>query len=140
MDISAAIDFARPFNNGVLVTIKRDGRPQLSNISYAISVDGEIRISITANRAKFANMQRDPRVSLHVTQPNFWGYVVFDAEARLSPVAASTSDSTVEELIALYKAIQGEHPNWDDYRAAMVSDHRTVVHIRPTHAYGMIVN
>ena len=140
MDIDAAIEFARPFNNGVLVTVKRDGRPQLSNISYAINAHGEILISITVKRAKFANMQRDPRVSLHVSQPNFWGYVVFDAEARLSPVAAAADDSTVDELVHLFKAIQGEHPDWNEYRNAMVTDRRTVVHLRPTHAYGMIGN
>jgi PPOX class probable F420-dependent enzyme len=97
-----------------------------------------IRISITADRAKFVNLTRDPRATLHVSQPDFWAYVVFDADAEVAPVAAAPDDATVEELVELYRGVQGEHPDWDEYRAVMVSDRRTVVRLRPTHAYGML--
>lgn len=67
MDLAGAIEFARTRRNGVLTTIRRDGRPQLSNIAYAIDTDATIRISITADRAKTKNLQRDPRASLRVS-------------------------------------------------------------------------
>ena len=137
MDLTAALDFARPRRNGVLTTLKADGRPQLSNIIYAVGDDGIVRISITADRAKYANLRRDPRASLHVTQDDFWAYVVLEGDVELAPVAAAPDDATVEELVTLYRAMVGEHPDWDDYRRAMVTDRRTVARLRPTHAYGM---
>jgi len=137
MELTAALDFARPRKNGVLVALKSDGRPQLSNISYAVGGDDVVRISITAGRAKYANLRRDNRASLYVSREDFWGYVVIDAEAELSPMAAEPNDATVEELVALYRAVAGEHSNWDEYRAAMVADRRLVVRLRPVHAYGM---
>ena len=122
----------------MLTTQKRDGRPQLSNISYHLDADDVVRVSITATRSKYHNMVRDPRVSLHVARPDFWAYVVFEGNADLSPVAADPHDATVDELVALYRAIGGEHPNWDEYRAAMVADRRVVLRLRPTHVYGML--
>lgn len=110
----------------------------MSNITYLAGDDGVIRISITADRAKFVNLTRDPRASLHVSQPDFWGYVVFDADADVATVAAAADDATVEELVELYRGVQGEHPDWDEYRAVMVRDRRTVVRLHPTHTYGML--
>lgn len=140
MELAAALDFIRPRKNGVLVALKRDGRPQLSNITYTLGDDGIVRISITADRAKFANLQRDSRASLYVSREDFWGYVVVEADAELAPVAADPHDATVEELIALYRAAVGEHPDWNEYRAAMVADHRLLVRLHPIHAYGMIAD
>jgi PPOX class probable F420-dependent enzyme len=137
MEITDALAYVRDRRNGVLVTLKRDGRPQLSNISFAVGDDDVVRISITADRAKYANLVRDPRASLHVTAEDFWSYVVLEGDADLTPVAAAPDDATVEELVALYRAVLGEHPDWDDYRAAMVRDRRVVLRLRPTHAYGM---
>ncbi|MGB8858628.1 MAG: PPOX class F420-dependent oxidoreductase [Ilumatobacteraceae bacterium] len=139
MELAAALDFIRPRRNGVLVALKRDGRPQLSNITYFLGDDGVIRISITADRAKYANLRRDPRASLYVSKEDFWGYVVVDADAELTAVAEDAHDATVEELILVYRGAVGEHPNWDEYRAAMVADHRLVVRLHPAHAYGMVM-
>ncbi len=83
-------------------------------------------------------MRRDPRVSFHVTSGDFWSYVVVDGHAELSAVAQDPHDAAVEELIDLYRAVQGEHPDWDDYRAAMVRDRRLVVRLRAERAYGMV--
>ena len=138
MDITTALEFARPRRNGVLSTTKRDGRPQLSNITYGVGGDGIVRISITADRAKYVNLRRDPRASLHITRDDFWAYVVLEGDVDLAPVSASTDDATVEELVELYRSLAGDHKNWDDYRAAMVRDRRTVVRLTPTHAYGML--
>ncbi|MBK5332930.1 MAG: PPOX class F420-dependent oxidoreductase [Ilumatobacteraceae bacterium] len=137
MDISEALDFAADRQNGVLVTQRRDGRPQLSNITYGVA-DGVIKISITATRAKYFNLKRNPQASLYVTRDDFWAYVVIDADAEVSAVATKPDDPAVDELVAYYRALAGEHPDWDDYRKVMVADKRVVVTLEPTHAYGML--
>jgi PPOX class probable F420-dependent enzyme len=124
---------------GVLVTLRKDGWPQLSNVNYGW--DGAtqtIRISTTEDRAKTANLRRDPRASFHVASGDFWSYVVVDGHAQLSAVARDPHDAAVEELIDLYRAVQGEHPDWDDYRAAMVRDRRLVISLPAERAYGMV--
>ena len=138
MELDAALDFVRSRHQGVLITLKRDGRPQLSNIAYNLGDDGVVRISITNGRAKTANIRRDDRVSLHVTRDDFYAYVVLEGEAELAPVVTSPDDPTADELVAYYRGIAGEHPNWDEYRQAMVDDQRLVVRLRPTRAYGML--
>jgi len=138
MDLPDALDFARPRRWGVLATLMASGRPQLSNVGYTLGDDGVIRISVTASRAKTANARRDPRVSLHVTSEDFWSYVVIEGEAELSPVSAAPDDATVDELVEYYRAIQGEHPDWDEYRDAMVADRRLVMRVRPSRAYGSL--
>jgi PPOX class probable F420-dependent enzyme len=137
MEISEALDFVATRQNGVLATQKRDGRPQLSNITYGV-VDGVIKISITAGRAKYFNLLRDRRASLYVTREDFWGYVVLDGDATMSEIATKPDDPGADELVEYYRAIAGEHPDWDDYRKVMVSDKRVVVRLQPTHAYGML--
>ncbi|MFF9063328.1 TIGR03618 family F420-dependent PPOX class oxidoreductase [Streptomyces sp. NPDC014882] len=123
---------------GVLVTLKRDGRPQLSNVSHHYDPDeGVIRISVTDGRAKTRNLRRDPRVSYHVSTPDRRAYTVVEGTADLSPVAGHPYDDTVEELVRLYRDVQGEHPDWEDYRAAMVRDRRLVVRVRVERAYGI---
>ena len=129
-------------NGGVLTTIKSDGRPQLSNVSYHYypgtgAEFGTIKVSITADRAKYRNLLRDPRASLHVTTPDFWAYAVAEATAELSAVAAAEDDETVRELIELFRDVQGEHSDWDDYRRAMVADQRVVLRLPVSRVYGM---
>lgn len=136
MELSNALLHAASQHQGVLVTLKRDGRPQLSNIAYD-AADGLVRISITADRAKYANATRDPNVSLYVGRGDFGAYVVLEGDAEVTPPAEATDDDTVDALIDLYRAMAGEHPDWDDYRRAMVADRRAVLSFTPTHAYGM---
>jgi PPOX class probable F420-dependent enzyme len=138
MELQSALSFVGERNRGVLTTLKRDGRPQLSNIVYGLGGDGIIRVSVTAGRAKTANLQRDPRASLYVSREDFWAYAVIEATAELTPVATDPDDATLDELIELYRAVQGEHPDWDEYRAAMIQDQRLVVRLRPERAYGML--
>jgi PPOX class probable F420-dependent enzyme len=133
------LDFLARHRNGVLVTLKRDGRPQLSNIIYGYDVDtGRVRISVTADRAKTRNAARDPRVGLHVSSADFWSYVVVEGEARLTAVALDPADAVVDDLVDLYRALSGEHPDWDDYRAAMVAQGRQILSFGVTHAYGQL--
>jgi PPOX class probable F420-dependent enzyme len=137
MDLAPALELASQQRLGVLTTLKADGRPQLSNISYAVGADGVIRISITDTRAKTKNLRRDPRASLYVGRSDGWAYLVVEARAELGAVAAAPDDAAVDELVDLYRQLQGEHPDWDDYRAAMVNDHRLVLRLHPERAYGM---
>ncbi|MBO0829788.1 MAG: PPOX class F420-dependent oxidoreductase [Streptosporangiales bacterium] len=135
----ALSDLLAKHNQGVLATIRGNGRPQLSVVTYTYDPDdGVIRVSITADRAKTANLRRDPRATFEVTNTRGWGYAVADGEAELSPVAQRPDDATVEELIDVYRAVQGEHPDWDDFRAAMVRDRRVVLTIRVDHVYGAV--
>ncbi|MDQ0994059.1 PPOX class F420-dependent oxidoreductase [Streptomyces sp. V3I7] len=123
---------------GVLVTLKSDGRPQLSNVIHAYDPDERvIRVSITDDRAKTRNLRRDPRASYHVTTPDRWAYTVAEGTAELTPVARDPHDETVEELVRLYRDLQGEHPDWDEYRAAMVRDGRLMLRLPVDRAYGI---
>ena len=123
---------------GVLATIKQNGRPQLSNVSYNFDPRNlVIQVSITEPRAKTRNLRRDPRASIHVTADDGWSYAVAEGDAILTPPAATPQDDTVEGLIALYRNIAGEHPDWDDYRRAMVDDRRVLMTLPIAHVYGM---
>jgi PPOX class probable F420-dependent enzyme len=133
------LDFVASQNWGVLATIKSGGRPHLSNVGYAYDVGaGVVRVSVTDDRAKTRNLRRDPRVTLHVASKDFWTWVAVEGTAELTPVAAAPDDATVEELITYYRGTAGEHPDWDEYRAAMVADRRLVVRFRPEHTYGQL--
>ena len=138
MDLEHALAFARDRRQGVLVTIRASGRPQLSNILFVPGEGDTLTISVTDDRAKTANLRRDPRASLYVLGDNFYQWVVIEATTELSPVAADPHDATVDALVAYYRAGLGEHPDWDEYRTAMVSDHRLVVTLRPERSYGML--
>ena len=138
MEISEALDFVRQRHFGVLATQRRDGRPQLSNVAYSVGDDSAIGVSITDSRAKTQNLRRDPRASLHVTRDDFWAYCVLDCDVELLPVVTDPNDATADALVEYYRSANGEHPDWDDYRRAMVADKRLLARLTPTHAYGMI--
>ena len=138
MELNDAISFAGRHRQSVLVTLRRNGRPQLSNVMHAVGDDGIVRVSITADRAKYHNLARTPWAALHVTREDFYAYAVLEGPVSLAPVAAEPGDATVDELVALYRSMVGEHDDWDAYRAAMVTDRRTVVSLAPDHAYGML--
>jgi PPOX class probable F420-dependent enzyme len=140
MELAEALAFVQARKNGVLTTIRANGRPQLSNILYVPGDDGVLRISVTDSRAKTKNMRRDPRVSLYVPGDNFWQFVVVEGTAELTPVAADPHDDTVEQLVAYYRAGNGEHSDWDDYRAAMVADGRLIAAVHPERAYGLVAS
>ncbi|MGW8380474.1 PPOX class F420-dependent oxidoreductase [Streptomyces sp. ODS28] len=127
------------YDLGVLVTLKRDGRPQLSNVNYLYSPQKRlIRVSITAGRAKARNLSRDPRASFYVTSKDGWSWAVAEGNAELSPIAADPNDATVDELVEIYSLIRGDHPDWDEYRNAMVNDRRLVVRLNVERVYGHI--
>jgi len=124
-------------HHGVLVTLKRDGRPQLSNVGHTYDpATGVIRISVTDGRAKTANLRRDPRASYYVTTPDMGAYLVAEGTAELMPVTTAPDDATADELVDVYREIAGEHPDWDEFRAAMVEDRRLVLRITVDRTYG----
>ena len=123
---------------GVLATIKGDGRPQMSNVTYHFDPrELTIEVSVTEPRAKTRNMRRDPRASLLVSSEDGWSYAVAEGDAVLSPPAAAPDDETVESLITLYRNVAGEHPDWDEYRQAMVLERRVLLRLPVSHLYGM---
>ena len=125
--------------NCALATIGRSGRPHITNISYAFDqATATFRISLTDSRVKTRNLRRDPRAGLYITAADRWPYTVADGVGELSPVASDPFDATVEALIDVYREVSGkEHPDWDDYRRAMVADRRLVLTVRVDHVYGM---
>ena len=96
-----------------------------------------IGVSVTEPRAKTRNLRRDPRASILVSSEDGWSYAVAEGDAVLSPPAAAPDDDTVESLIALYREVAGEHPDWDEYRQAMVLDRRVLLRLPISHLYGM---
>jgi len=137
-EVASALAFARDHRIGVLVTRRMDGSPQLSNILYVVGDDDAIRISLTESRAKTKNLRRDPRATLYITREDFWAYVVMDGSVSLTDPARDPNDATVDALVDLYRAASGEHPDWNEYRRAMVSDGRVVATFAPVRAYGML--
>ena len=137
MDIADALTRLAGHKNAVLITLRRDGRAQSSDIVYAVD-DTTIKISVTDDRAKTRNLRRDDRAVFHFTDPATWSYLSIDATADVSPVAEAPDDTTVDDLVAIYRAIGGEHDNWDEYRAAMVEDGRCVVTLTPNSATGQL--
>jgi PPOX class probable F420-dependent enzyme len=123
---------------GVLATIGRSGRPQLSNVLYlAEPVTRLVRISTTADRVKAKNLTRDPRASLHVLGEDFWHFAVADGTATLSKVAEAADDAAVRELAELHSAFYGELDE-DRFSAEMISARRLVVRIAVNHLYGVL--
>lgn len=136
MELSTALAWASERKNAVLITIRADGRPQSSDVSYFVE-DDTIKISVTADRAKTANMRRDPRVVIHVTEPDSWSYLSFDGTVTLLDPAAAPGDETSDALVDYYEKVAGQpHPDWDEYRAAMVSEQRLLVIFTPTSVVG----
>ena len=138
MELPTALEWASHRSDAVLITIRKDGRPQSSDISYALD-DGIFTISVTAGRAKTANMARDPRVVLHLTDRSNWSYLAFDGTVELSPVTTDPGDTTSDALVAYYEKVTGEpHPDWTEYRAAMIDERRLLVTFTPGSVVGQL--
>jgi PPOX class probable F420-dependent enzyme len=133
IDLARARDFLAMRHQGILATIKRDGRPQLSNILYVLDADGLIQVSVTQTRAKTKNLRRDPRVSLHVQGRDEYEYLVVEGAAEFIEGAG-----VAEALQRYYRAARGEHPDWREYDAAMVAEQRLLLSISIDYAYGML--
>jgi PPOX class probable F420-dependent enzyme len=124
--------------NGTLMTVQPDGRPQASVVSYAFDrATRTLRISVTESRVKTRNLRRDARASFMVVHPEMHSWVVGEGTAALTPPAAAPDDPTTEAMVALFREVMGEHPDWPGFRAAMVAERRVVVTIPVDHIYGL---
>ncbi|NOX30694.1 MAG: PPOX class F420-dependent oxidoreductase [Actinobacteria bacterium] len=138
MDLSRAMTWARTRQHAALITIRRDGRPQSSDITYAID-GGDFLISVTESRAKTTNMRRDPRVVLHLSDPSAWSYLSFDGTVELSPVTTSSTDETSNQLVSYFETVTGSaHPDWDEYRQAMINEARLIARFKPSSVVGQL--
>ena len=121
---------------GILVTLRRDGRPQTSNVVYALR-GRDVLVSVTEDRAKTRNLRRDPRAVLHVSTPDGSSWAAVEGTAQLSSTTTTPGDASGQALGDLYTRIAGaEHPDWADFHRAMVQERRLVVTIPVVHGYG----
>ena len=136
-DESALYDLLQEQRIGTLVTLKSDGRPQLSNVGYAYDPEARvIRLMVTYSRAKTRNLRRDPRASFFVSDNEGFSYMVAEGEAELTPVTTAEHDAIADELVVVFRGFQGEHPDWEGFRAAMVRERRLVIRLRVDRVYG----
>ncbi len=133
----ALLDLLREQRIGTLVTLKRDGRPQLSNVGYAYDPEARvIRLMVTYDRAKTRNLRRDPRASFFVSDSNGFSYMIAEGDAELSPITTDEHDAVADELVEVFRGFQGEHPDWEGFRAAMVRERRLVIRLHVNRVYG----
>jgi PPOX class probable F420-dependent enzyme len=131
--LERARQFLSQHRHGVLATIHRDGRPQLSNILYVLDDDGRLKISVTQTRAKTKNLRRDPRAALHVQGRDPYEYLVIEGRAQLIE-----GNGLAEKLRDYYRKASGEHPDWTEYDEAMINEQRLLVSLSVDHAYGQL--
>lgn len=125
VDREHLLDFVRPRHNLVLITTRQDGRPQASPVSGGVDDQGRIVISTYPERAKTTNARRDPRVSVLVLSDDFGdAWVQVDGECEVIDCPES-----VEPLVDYFRAVAGEHPDWDEYREAMRTQGKSLVRI-----------
>jgi PPOX class probable F420-dependent enzyme len=126
MDIGQARTFLKTHHRAVLATYRRDGRLQMSPVIVGIDEAGAVIMSTRETAYKTHNMRRDPRVSLCVFTDNFFGdWIQIDGTAEIMSLPEA-----LEPLVSYYRAVVGEHPDWEDYRAAMVREQRVLVRIK----------
>ncbi len=130
------MEFVRQTHRGVLTTFRRDGGAQMSIVSCGPYRNG-VAFTTTADRAKLLNLRRDPRCSLLVSQEDWWGYVVLEGSAEIVSAENTSPEDYRTALRDVYRTASGEdHPNWDEYDAAMLEQKRSAVIVVPQRVYG----
>ncbi|GAB7052262.1 PPOX class F420-dependent oxidoreductase [Catenuloplanes indicus] len=121
----ALLDFVRPRHHGVLMTTRIDGRPQASPVTMGVDTEGRIVISTYPERAKSNNVRKNPLVSVCVLSDEFNGaWVQVDGTAEVLDLP-----DALEPLVDYFRCISGEHPDWDEYRAAMVAQGKSLIRV-----------
>ena len=122
---------------GVLATVKSDGRPQLSPVMpfYDRRAD-RVYVSTAAGTAKIANLRRDARATLEVTRPDGMAWATVEGIATLIGPGTEPNGAEVQALVDYYRRAAGDHPDWREYRAVMVSDRRVLITMTVEHVYG----
>ena len=130
MDLDRALDFVREHHHAVMLTRRRDGSPQMSPIACNVDAEGRIVVSTRETAMKTTHLRRDPHVVLCVLSDGFFGdWIQVEGVAEIVSLPEA-----MEPLVDYYRTTSGEHPDWDDYRAAMVRDQRCIVRITPERA------
>jgi PPOX class probable F420-dependent enzyme len=130
VDLDAAREFVREHHRCVLATRRSDGRPQLSPVSAGVDAEGRVVVSTRETAMKAKNVRRDPRVSLCVMNDGFYGqWVQLDGTAEVISLPEA-----MDHLVEYYRAVAGEHDDWDDYRRAMERERRLILAITLTRA------
>jgi PPOX class probable F420-dependent enzyme len=130
MDIADAVNVVRQQHHAVLATARADGSPQMSPVGVTADEDGRLLISSRATAYKTRNLRRDPRAWVCVLPDAFYGrWIQVEGEVEIVELP-----DAMELLIDYYRRISGEHPDWDEYRQAMVAERRVMLRIRPTRA------
>ena len=123
MDVATAQEFIRHNHHAVMATFRKDGRPALSPVTVALDEQGRVIVSTRETAMKVKHLRRDPRVAISVFTDRFYGdHIQVEGEAEIVPLPEA-----MDLLVAYYRSVSGEHPDWDDYRAAMVRDQRVIV-------------
>ena len=128
MEISEAVEFVRHNHRGVLAVTRADGKPQMSPVSGTVNPDGLLVVSSRETAYKVRSLQARPYAAYCGFADQFFGkpWVQIEGPARIV-----TLPDAMEPLVDYYRSISGEHPDWDDYRAAMERDRRVLILITP---------
>ncbi|WP_329428314.1 PPOX class F420-dependent oxidoreductase [Streptosporangium sp. NBC_01495] len=130
MDHDKAREFIRANHRAIMLTSHADGRPQLSPVVVGLDAEGNAIVSTRETAAKVRNLRRNPQVSLCVTTDAFFGgWIQIDGVAEIVSLPEA-----MDLLVGYYRDISGEHPDWDDYRAAMERERRVILRIAITRA------
>ncbi len=136
IELADGLEFAAEVRNGALITLRKDGRPQASEVHHAV-LDDTIVFSVLPSRAKVFNVERDARVLYYISHEG--SYLSFDGPAEVSPVATEPEGPAMDTLINAFRAVaRKDHPDWDEFRAAMIAERRRVITVRPTSVVGLI--
>ncbi len=136
IELAAGLEFAGEVREGTIITLRSDGRPQSSDVHHAVD-GGTIVFSVLPSRAKVYNIERDPRVVYHVSHEG--SYLSFDGTAEVSPIPTETHCPAMDTLIDAFRAVaKKEHPDWDEFREAMVRERRRAIIVTPTSVVGLI--
>ena len=128
MEISEALEVVRTQHHAVLATARRDGRPAMTPVTVAVDAAGAVVVSSRETAYKVRNLRRDPRAWVCVLPDGFYGrWVQVEGTAEVVSLPEA-----MDGLVAYYRDVAGEHPDWDDYRAAMVREQRVLIRITPT--------
>jgi PPOX class probable F420-dependent enzyme len=123
VDADEAAQFLRENHWAVMATFRRDGRPAISPVTAGIDPQGRVVISTRETAMKVKHLRRDPRVTLTAFTERFYGdWVQVEGTAEIVDLPEA-----MELLVDYYRSLSGEHPDWDDYRAAMTRDKRVIV-------------
>jgi len=128
VDRDELLAFLRPRHHAVLITTRANGLPQASPVTCGVDDDGRVVISTYPDRAKAVNLRRNPAATLCVLSDDFGGaWVQVDGTAEVVDLPDS-----VEPLVDYYRSISGEHPDWDEYREAMVAQGKSLIRVTIT--------